>query len=279
MRPLRAAEAHALRGEPYVVERFGYGVAAKRTLSLTFDDGPDQINTPKLLDLLSREGVSATFFITGQQAAKNPELMLRIVTEGHALGNHTFSHRDLTTVSSEEFRRELITTDRIIRATTNTYTTMFRPPYGGIDDYSLSHGATTLLRAQQLGYTTVNYDHDSNDWKHPHDDNISVPALAGDNITMLMHDGGGDRQTTIAYVERIIGSAKAAGYTFHTVPQTNPMLAGQTGTVDAGFWDSVTMTGARAWLTAPGRILGLLFALAVGSVLVGGATASPEAVR
>ena len=187
--PLRAAEATALRGEPYVIEHFGYGVSAKRTLSLTFDDGPDEINTPKLLDLLSREGVSATFFITGQQAAKHPELMRRIVTEGHALGNHTFSHRDLTTVSSEEFRRELITTDRIIRATTNTYTTMFRPPYGGIDDYSLSHGVTTLLRAQQLGYTTVNYDHDSNDWKHPHDDNISVPALAGDNITMLMHDG------------------------------------------------------------------------------------------
>lgn len=270
LRPLRAAEATALRGEPYVIEHFGYGVSAKRTLSLTFDDGPDEINTPKLLDLLSREGVSATFFITGQQAAKHPELMRRIVAEGHALGNHTFSHRDLTTVSSEEFRRELIATDRIIRATTNTYTTMFRPPYGGIDDYSLSHGVTTLLRAQQLGYTTVNYDHDSNDWKHPHDDNISVPALAGDNITMLMHDGGGDRQTTIAYVDRLIGSAKAAGYTFHTVPQTNPMLAGQTGTVDAGFWDSVTMTGARAWLTAPGRIVGLLFALAVCSVLVGG---------
>ena len=271
MRPLSAAEAHALRGEPYVIERFGYGVAARRTLSLTFDDGPDQISTPKLLDLLSRERVSATFFVTGQQAAKNPELMRRIVSEGHALGNHTFSHPDLTTASAQDHRRELITTDRIIRATTNTYTRMFRPPYGGIDDYSLSQGVTTLLRAQQLGYTTVNYDYDSNDWKHPHDDNMEVPALAGDNITMLMHDGGGDRQTTIAYVERLIGSAKSAGYTFHTVPQTNPMLAEQTGTADADLWDSVTLTVAQAWLLAPGRIVGLLFALAVGSVIVGGA--------
>jgi biofilm PGA synthesis N-glycosyltransferase PgaC len=271
LRPLRAAEADALRGVPYVIERFGYGVAAKRTLSLTFDDGPDQINTPKLLDLLSGEGVAATFFVTGQQAAKNPELMRRIVAEGHAVGNHTFSHRDLTTVSPEEYRHELIATDRIIRASTNTYTTMFRPPYGGIDDYSLSHEVMVLLRAQQLGYTTVNYDHDSNDWRHPNDDNIDAPSLAGDNITMLMHDGGGDRHTTIAYVERLIASAKAAGYTFHTVPQANPMLVGQTGTVDADLWDSVTMTGARAWLTLPERIVGLLFALAVGSVLVGGA--------
>ena len=101
------AEVSHLGASRYVIQRFGYSDTAQRTISLTFDDGPDLKWTPELLDLLSAEKVPATFFATGTMIARNPEIFQREVREGHAVANHSLTHVDVSTTSSWRARLEL----------------------------------------------------------------------------------------------------------------------------------------------------------------------------
>jgi peptidoglycan-N-acetylglucosamine deacetylase len=105
------ADAQRIEQSGYVIQRFGYSDAAQRTISLTFDDGPDVKWTPELLNLLSAEKVPATFFATGTMIARNPEIFQREVREGHAVANHSLTHADVSTTSSWRARLELTITD------------------------------------------------------------------------------------------------------------------------------------------------------------------------
>ena len=120
---LTAEEANTAGADEYVIQRYGYAADSTRTISLTFDDGPHPISTPQLLDVLSAEGVPATFFVTGSMAVQHAETLQRMVREGHAVGNHTLTHADLSDVSAFQAREELVQTDRIIRSLTGQATT------------------------------------------------------------------------------------------------------------------------------------------------------------
>ncbi|SDN54945.1 bifunctional polysaccharide deacetylase/glycosyltransferase family 2 protein [Geodermatophilus sp. DSM 45219] len=256
---------------PYALERYGYGPGVDRTISLTFDDGPDPVWTPRLLDLLSEYGVPATFFVTGTQTARYPEIMQRIVREGHALGNHSLTHIDVSETTPFRQRLEMSLADRITRAQTGQSAAFFRLPYEGADEETTREDTTGILRAQQMGYVVASHDFDTLDWAHGsglREGGIPMPPLGDqENLTMLLHDAGGDRSQTLAYVEELVREARDQGYTFTTMPQSQPEIAGATGTVQPALWDHVALWTAQALFVLPPDLLYVLFVLALVTML------------
>ncbi len=122
--------------------------AGGRRVALTFDDGPHPVLTPVILDLLDRYNAKATFLLVGKQAETYPELVREIVARGHEVGAHSYSHRNLTTLSGLEVERELVMTRQVIRRASGQFTTLFRPPGG-------HYNATVRNAAQATGFTTV----------------------------------------------------------------------------------------------------------------------------
>jgi biofilm PGA synthesis N-glycosyltransferase PgaC len=273
LHPITGDDAAALQASQYAIDRYGYSSAAHKTISLTFDDGPDPVWTSKILDVLHEHGVPATFFVTGEQSVRHPEVVERLVDEGHAVGNHTFSHPWLTPRNA---RQELVTTDHVIRATAGVGTTLFRMPYDGDRTGSVGRdGINAMLEAQRLGYLISLGDFDTTDWRYGdrHDrpsEQIPVPPASADNVTVLLHDGGGNRAETVAYVERVIEWGRANGYTFHSLPQVSQEVRDGTDTVAPSAWDLMTFYGFRAVWFWPRTALHVLFLLAVVSVAVGG---------
>lgn len=106
------------------------GRRSARAAALTFDDGPDPVSTPRVLDVLQREGVKATFFLIGRRAAEAPDLVRRIAAEGHDLGNHTWSHRSLWLCGPHETEREIRRGHEAIAAAAGSAPRFFRPPWG-----------------------------------------------------------------------------------------------------------------------------------------------------
>src|SRR5690606_230382 len=108
------------------------GSTSKREVALTFDDAPDDYFTPQILDVLKNEGVQATFFVVGNRIEAHPEIVRRMVNEGHVLGNHSYNHANLPKLSDSNFRNQILITDRLIEAITGYKPTFVRPPYGNI---------------------------------------------------------------------------------------------------------------------------------------------------
>ncbi len=271
---LTADEIGAAGDDEYVIQRYGYATGATRTISLTFDDGPNPISTPQLLDVLSADRVPATFFVTGSMAVKYPELVRRMTHEGHAVGNHTLTHTDINDASAFRSREELVQTDRILRSLTSQATTSFRLPYGGTASEEVVKNTVGILRAQQLGYRLSSYDFETLDWSHGSGPpkaasaHIPLPEFDGRNLTVLMHDGGAEnRAATVEYVKnRLIPAARAAGYTFQTMPQIQPALRDSTHTITPSVWDRATAVLAQLMYVWPNRVMHFLFAFALTSV-------------
>ena len=118
--------------------------------ALTFDDGPHEIFTEKVLDLLARLGISATFFVVGDTALRAPGILRRIVREGHAIGSHTFSHREFPDLSQDEFANELTRARRTIKEAAGIDTDLVRPPRGRIN-------ARSLFLAKKMRYRIVHW--------------------------------------------------------------------------------------------------------------------------
>ena len=212
---LSAAEAREVGSAEYAFQN--YGVLPNKQLALTFDDGPDRTWTPKILDLLARYKVQATFFVVGSQVAKDPELTRRIATEGHLLANHTFTHHGGWPGGETRAGIEMALTDRVIRAASLRATTLFRNPYGGNDVETTRENLTSIYEAQKLRYQTVAYDRDSNDWQFKKGQTPAPLDLKdGRGHVVLLHDGGGDRALTYDYLERTIKHAQQLGYVFTT---------------------------------------------------------------
>ena len=242
---------------PYVLDWYGYPAAHQ--LVLTFDDGPDPRNTPKILNILGREHVPATFFVVGQNVARNPAIVNREIREGHVVGNHTLTHASSGHGSVLD-REELIADDRIIRATAGYATRLYRMPYGDPDDNPF-----VVLEAQQLGYVTVDLDLDTHDWQYTPAQNIPLPKLDGKGHVVLMHDGGADRAATIRLLPRLIAEAKAAGYTFTTAASLVPAEYVPRH-VTPSVADRFTWYSAWAILVLPGDLVTWLFWFGVGSL-------------
>lgn len=192
--------------------------AAARTVALTFDDGPGPA-TPQVLDVLQRAGVRATFFVVGQDAAANPEMLQRIVAGGHVLGDHTWSHRMPS--ASAGWKRSRLTgeiehTRRAILDATGLEPCLFRPP-GGI-----VKGAKTVAHA--AGLSMVLWSVDTRDWAPSKDRRKfstiirkrAALGLTEEHPVILLHDGGGNRESTVAALPEIINDYRAQGYRFVT---------------------------------------------------------------
>lgn len=111
-----------------------HGSKDSKYIALSFDDGPDNLITPKVLDVLSMEHVKATFFIVGKQAQANPAVVKRIVSEGHSIGNHSWSHPEFQKLNDEESSQEINRTEKLLFELTGKKTALFRPPYGFITE-------------------------------------------------------------------------------------------------------------------------------------------------
>ena len=175
------------------------------TVALTFDDGPDPVWTPKILEILRRYGAHATFFVMGARAASHPELVGQVYAAGNEVGNHSFTHAyDLELSPSWRLSAETTATQRIIEAATGHAATLFRYPYTSQQAFP-DPNAAEAERASQLGYTEVGYGTTTNDWTRPGVVPIVAQALSSpDANVILMHDGGGDRSQTVAALPMIL---------------------------------------------------------------------------
>ena len=246
---------------PYVVE--GYGRPLERTLMLTFDDGPDPTYTPEILDLLSTEGVPATFFAVGDNVVKYPDLFRRMVREGHMVGNHSASHIDFWAHDDAYNRQQIIGADRVMRSVANYESRLFRIPTGDPENNTLA-----LLQAQQLGYLHIAFDLDTHDWQYSPADDIQLPALDGKGHVVLLHDGGGNRTATVNLLKKFITDAKAQGYTFTTLQPLLPADFVPRTNVPATLEDNATFTALSAYLVTPNILLTWLFWFGIGSLTI-----------
>jgi len=208
--------------EPYRLGRYG---SSKNQLAITFDDGPDPEWTPKILDVLKEKQAPATFFLIGIQADKFSDLTQRIYREGHEIGNHTFTHPDISNISHRFMQLELNLTERLFASRLGMRTILFRPPYSIDQEPDTEDQVRPLEITQDMGYTTVGNKIDPSDWReNPHRsaEQISADVLAHlppcapndqrcGNI-ILLHDGGGDRQETVRALPMIIDGIRARGY-------------------------------------------------------------------
>ena len=188
-------------------------------VALTFDDGPDPTWTPRILEILERHDVPATFFVVGARITQHPGLLRRTVESGHEIGVHTFTHADLGVVSPRQAEIELSQTQLAIAAATGHRTALMRPPFSSTPEGLDQRDHAALTDVVQDGYIAVLSTHDSQDWSRPGADAIVERSLPsdGEGAIVLLHDGGGDRQQTVTAVEELIPRLKAEGYEFATV--------------------------------------------------------------
>ena len=193
-----------------------------RTIAITFDDGPDPVWTPKVLDLLRAQKVKATFFVIGSQVAAHPDLTRRIVAEGHQVGLHTFTHANLTTIPAWRRSFELRQSQLILAGATGVSTPLLRPPYLSEPSALTNADWSSIEWARDAGFLTVLSTQDSEDWRRPGTAQVianSTPKGSAGQV-LLMHDAGGDRTETLAALQKLIPTLKARGFRFATVSDT-----------------------------------------------------------
>lgn len=275
----------------YVIERTGDHPGM---IALTFDDGPDPDWTPAILDILKQENTPGTFFVIGKNGQAHPDLLRRIVNEGHEVGNHTFTHPNLGEIPGRITDLELNATQRLIESITGRSTVLFRPPYFGDAEADKPEEVEPAIRAEKLGYIIVGLRIDPGDWE---------PGKSADEIVqktidramdtnpetrgqvVLLHDSGGDRQATIEALPRIIHELRARGFTFVPVSTLGGWTRDQVMPVLPPSQSVFTRTDALAflflstggWLLQWAFIIGIV--LGLGRLAVIGALAFAQWVR
>ncbi|WP_328346463.1 polysaccharide deacetylase family protein [Micromonospora sp. NBC_00421] len=183
-----------------------------RTVSLTFDDGPNPTDTLRLLTVLRRHRIAAVFFLWGEHVDAHPEVVRRIVADGHRLGNHGMRHDDMTSWSPDRIEADLRETNEAIRrAVPEARIRYFRAPYGA---WGASPAVAAALGMQPLGWRLA-----VGDWEPPGTDELVRRLLDGvtPGAVVLMHDGGGDRRQTVTAVDRAVPALRARRWRF-TLP-------------------------------------------------------------
>ncbi len=204
----------------YVISKFGN---VHKQVILTFDDGPDPTYTPQILDILKREKVPAVFFVIGIQAEDNIPLLQRIYSEGHEIGNHTFTHPNIALVSPERASAEMETTRLLIEAVTRRSTVLFRAPYNADAEPTTEAELKPIALSKAQNYYSVGESIDPNDWeKGVSADSVYIRTIKQyeanpDKGIILLHDAGGNRQATVEALPRIIKYFKDRNIQFTTV--------------------------------------------------------------
>ena len=202
----------------YVIRKYGY---APGKIVLTFDDGPDPDYTPRILDILKQEHVPAAFFVVGSMAEKNIQILKREYDEGYEIGNHTFFHPDISTVSLQRVNLELNATRKLIESVTGRSTILFRPPFNADAEPTTLAEVIPVAESRKQSYINIGESIDPWDWQ---------PGVTADSILartirqknagsmLLLHDAGGDtREETVKALPGIIHFFKSHGYKFTTI--------------------------------------------------------------
>ena len=192
----------------------------RREMALSYDDGPNDPHTFRLLEVLARHNVKATFFMIGQYVARRPDIVQAVVREGHVVGNHTYTHPNIIFKSQAQLRDEITRCEQALTAAVgDQHAPIFRPPFGG-----RTPGALRTVR--ELGLTPIMWSITSFDWSAKTSDaifdKVTREIRGGDVI--LLHDGGhlqfgADRSRTVIATERLLERYLGEGYAFPTIPQ------------------------------------------------------------
>lgn len=182
---------------------------SSQKIALTFDDGPHPRYTEKILDILKKYDIKATFFLIGQNIEYYPKTVEKIISEGHEIGNHTYNHKHTKQLDGSTFDNEVKSCDKLVEDVYNYKIKLFRPPEGVVD-------SKVKQVADELGYSIILWNIDTRDWAHSTPEEIEKNVLtnvtAGDII--LMHDYTSGKNTTIEALERIIPKLLSEGYRF-----------------------------------------------------------------
>jgi len=190
-----------------------------RQLALTYDDGPNDPHTLRLLEVLAKHNVSATFFLIGRYVEQRPNIAREIVTAGHVVGNHTFTHPRLTLKREDEIRQQLSDCRAALEAAIGRHSNLFRPPFGG-------RRPAVLRIARELALDPIMWNVTGYDWNAPPSSvierKVSQQVQGGDVI--LLHDGGhrqmgADRSNTVIATDHLIARYKSEAYEFVTIPR------------------------------------------------------------
>ena len=180
----------------------------EKLIAITFDDGPHKQHTPELLNILKDEGVKATFFVLGSKVRDYPDIVKRMWCEGHQVGNHSYSHKQLTRLSPMQLQDEIVATNEAITKLTGRKATLMRPPYGSYND---------VVKAW-VDLPIILWSVDPRDWRYRNADTVYdyVISRAKDGDIILLHDL---YPSTIQAAARIIRKLKQNGFVFVTVDQ------------------------------------------------------------
>ncbi|MEU1849914.1 bifunctional polysaccharide deacetylase/glycosyltransferase family 2 protein [Streptomyces sp. NPDC019990] len=208
-----------------------------RTIVLTFDDGPDPTWTPRIRAVLDHHHAPGTFFVTGQQTARHPEVVRGLIRSGHEIGVHTFSHRDLTTQSASAVDRELSLTQLALAGAAGINSSLMRMPYSSTPSALDAASWSVARRLGDKGYVLAFIDRDTHDWRRPGARAITdaaIPSPSGRGAVVLLHDAGGDRSQTVEALKTLIPQLKARGYRFTTLADLvgTDRLSSPVGTTD-----------------------------------------------
>jgi peptidoglycan/xylan/chitin deacetylase (PgdA/CDA1 family) len=200
-----------------------------KQLALTYDDGPNDPHTLRLLEVLARHNVKATFFLIGRFVRRRPDIARELARAGHVIGNHTFSHPNLIFASALQTRMQLQDCEQALSDAVGEHSRLFRPPFGG-------RRPSTLKIARALGLEPVMWTVAGRDWEGKPaeyiEKRVSKRIRGGDVI--LLHDGGheafgADRSQTVIATDRLIARYKSEGYEFVTIPEMmgKPVVSSQ----------------------------------------------------
>jgi peptidoglycan/xylan/chitin deacetylase (PgdA/CDA1 family) len=193
--------------------------SGSRRLALTYDDGPNDSHTLRLLEVLAGHEVRATFFLIGRYVKERPDIVREISRAGHTVGNHTFSHPLLIFKSEAEIRREVVECQAALEDAIGEAVNLFRPPFGG-------RRPAVLRVVREIGLKPVMWNVTGYDWNAPPADVIErkvVRQVRGGDV-ILLHDGGhkgmgADRSQTVIATDRLIARYKGEGFGFVTIAE------------------------------------------------------------
>ncbi|WP_121719099.1 glycosyltransferase [Streptomyces sp. E2N171] len=266
--PTTQVPKEILEGGPVIDARGGKATTLSvpdHRLVLTFDDGPDPTWTPKMLDVLKKHDAHAVFFVTGTMASRHPDLVQRMVDEGHEVGLHTFNHPDLSLQSKKRIDWELSQNQLALTGAAGIRTSLFRPPYSSFSAAMDNKSWPVTEYIGSRGYLTVVNNTDSEDWKRPGVDEIIRRATPknGEGAIVLMHDSGGDRSQTLAALDTFLPDLKDKGYEFDNLTEALDAPSAHSPVTGPELWKG------KAWIflvQASEKITGVLV---VGLAIIG----------
>ena len=256
----------------YVYEKSGEDttpIGPGHKIILTFDDGPSEYFTPKILDILEREKVPATFFVVGMESEKNLSVLKRIYKDGFEIGNHTFTHHNIATMGPDRAEIEMKATRLMIEAVTGHSTILFRAPYNADSEPQTFDEIEPLARSKKDNYITVGESIDPNDWD-PNNNADSIVARtirlaeSGNGNIILLHDAGGEsRQSTVEALPRIIKYFKDKGCQFTTVADLMGKTKDQVMPPVKKDWEVIFEYGVLEVVYWMGKIIFSLFLVGI----------------